>query len=323
MSSDSNQQIVSRFRGRVGIAVILLSIIGCACILTIGPARAFIRLPPHVSAFGTGFPGGTSYAIRGAGEPAEEVERLVGEHVDNWATQHGESIARSSELIARLHPGQAESVYLSLTAPRLSRRVLGRLQEFPRNEHYSLHLNLDIPEFTQDGSDALAELTNLDGLALGPRIRGISPKRDYRHVQITESDLAQVTGLQALRSLSFTHVKLPDAALLSIQGLPHLAELAFDDVQISPDGLEQVGRLTTLTSLCFQYMPVTDRNLSGLDKLASLERLWLNDTQITDAGLQHLEGMTNLREISLVNTRVTEIGVAKLRRALPAARITR
>lgn len=316
MSTDNNHQRARRFLRHFGVTGFVV-LICYASSLILGAARDRARLIPHVFCMGLGFCGGTSYEIRGTGEPVDEVERLVSERVDDWVTRASGAIAPSGEMIHR------QSVCLSITAPRLSRRVLGRLHEFPRNDRYSLHLNLDIPEFSRDGFAALGTLANINCLALGPRIRGISPKREFLHGQVTDADLAEVAKLQALRSLCFTHVKLPDAALLSIRDLPRLEVLSLDDVQISPEGLQHVGRLTCLTSLKLQFMPVTDAHLSALDRLTSLEQLGLNDTQITDAGLHHLAGLTNLREVSLINTRVSEIGVAKLRLALAEARITR
>lgn len=95
----------------------------------------------------------------------------------------------------------------------------------------------------------------------------------------------------------------------------------------SPDATDKdLQRLTpyleTATSLQLQYTKVTDAGLARLPEMNQLNYIDLYQTAITDEGLLHLYKFKALTRIDLNYTKVTAEGVAKLKAALPAARVS-
>ncbi len=324
---------------RVGVVVVviaLLSAVAYPCYLRIQAVRDRIRSEPRVSSSGLGCAGGYFFSIEGTGEPAAEVERRIAERVDDWVARESESLRQSCESIAHVSPGQRQSIGLSLNSPRLTPQILGRLDGFPRHECYSLSLSLDVAEFTPEGFAALAVLTNVDSLSLGPRVRGAIPERKRPYCPITEPNLAQVAKLNAIKGLAFTHVELKDAALRALNEMQNLTHLTLADVRIESAGLAHLGTLRNLKSLILLDMQIPETGLSSLSKLSNLEWLWIEQTSvsdaniaslsgltklaclhldsvpITDVSLSHMEGLSNLQELSFYRTPVTDAGLPHL-----------
>jgi hypothetical protein len=65
----------------------------------------------------------------------------------------------------------------------------------------------------------------------------------------------------------------------------------------------------------------TDADLAHFAAAPDVESISLVYTQVTDGGLEHLSGLKRLRTLDLRFTQVTPQGAARLREALPRARI--
>jgi hypothetical protein len=66
---------------------------------------------------------------------------------------------------------------------------------------------------------------------------------------------------------------------------------------------------------------ITDRGLEVLGTMTELEVLNLRNAKITDAGIDRIFGLRKLKQLNVVNTLLTETGVARLKAALPNARV--
>jgi hypothetical protein len=55
--------------------------------------------------------------------------------------------------------------------------------------------------------------------------------------------------------------------------------------------------------------------------MTELEVLNLRNAKITDAGIDRIFGLRKLKQLNVVNTLLTETGVARLKAALPNARV--
>lgn len=303
-----------------GVFALLLFIAAFPCYQAVRAERDRIARQPHVFSFGQGSGNHYTYWLRGTGESVDEVDRRIGEAVSNWVATEPAERAEQFRNIELKHP---HSLALSIEAPRFTSQILANLHEFPRSPLYRLHLAVDVDQFTPEGFAALRVLTNLDGLHLGPRIRGVLPERKLPHLLISKSDMAHVEHLRDLKQLSFSHVRLAPNALDALNDLEDIEWLGFDDVRFEPECLAAIRNLGNLKSLSIQFTPLTDDDLSNLRDLHALNDLWLDDTQITDAGLVHLKGLKNLDELSVSNTGVSEAGVAELKVSLPTLHVTR
>lgn len=66
----------------------------------------------------------------------------------------------------------------------------------------------------------------------------------------------------------------------------------------------------------------TQQSPASIQSRENLRMLNLSGTPVTDTGLVHLKGLKSLERLMLDYTKVTPAGVAKLRKALPDAKIT-
>jgi len=162
---------------------------------------------------------------------------------------------------------------------------------------------------------------------------------------VTDSGLANLSGLPQLRALHLRSTKVTDVGLVVLKGFPQLEGLALDSTKVSDSGLENIEALTKLQLLSLASTNVsdvglkhivnlkelnmldlsgtnvTDVGLANLEGLAELQMLVLSKTQITDAGLAHLAGLKRLRSLDLAGTKVSRAGVEDFRKRLPSCKI--
>ncbi|MFN0056373.1 MAG: leucine-rich repeat domain-containing protein [Planctomycetales bacterium] len=316
----------------------MLLLIGVGpCLRAVHEARERARNRPGVFCMQRGFFHGISCTIEGLGSPAPEVERLIGERVNDWVATNSNGLEPSVERLGRGSPEQPFSIYLNLESPRLTPEMLGNLSEFPRHPNFSLSLSLDVSQFTSIGLAAIAELTNIDQLSLGPRVLGITPERKLPYCRISASDLAHLANLNALRAVTFSHVELTDDALSALHDMANLTELTLTDVRIGTAGLVKIGGLSQLQALHLLDLPIPSGGLSGVIRLSNLKMLSIGSSSvaddemahlsglrtlvslnfncgaISDAALSHLEELSNLRELAISGNQVTDFGLAYLR----------
>jgi len=124
--------------------------------------------------------------------------------------------------------------------------------------------------FSDDWSEEIAELTQLEGLFFG----GGHP--DRRDKDLSDRGLASVAKLTNLQALSLIWTNVTDDGLVHVKGLTKLRWLSLSAAR-----------------------KITDKGLAHLKDLKNLEDLNLECTQTTAKGLVHLEGMTKMRRLRL------------------------
>lgn len=113
-----------------------------------------------------------------------------------------------------------------------------------------------------------------------------------------------------------------DSSLPALLALgSNITDLNIAKTGITDAGLEQIGAFPRLTRLNLHSTKVTDAGIAKLGELKHLNYLNLFDTKVTDKSLPLIKDLRKLEAVYLWKTKVTESGVAKLKRALPDARI--
>lgn len=113
-----------------------------------------------------------------------------------------------------------------------------------------------------------------------------------------------------------------DDVLAEIVGLDALKSLYIRQSNVTDAGMVRVGRLEHLQSLLLYQTEITDAGLENLRGLTKLQSLEIVDAAITDVGLSHLEKLVGLQSLILSRTKVTSGGLRRLREALPYTQIS-
>ena len=119
---------------------------------------------------------------------------------------------------------------------------------------------------------------------------------------VVDDDLAQLAGLNSLRSLSLDNVSVYDVGL-------EAKYRYFNPSGIPNPGLQEVILRPFPQSPFPTHADSTIAALEQLKRVKGLEILYLNGSQITDAGLEHIKGLPQLRRLNVVGTRITAAGV--------------
>ena len=118
-------------------------------------------------------------------------------------------------------------------------------------------------------------------------------KLDLGGTRITGTRLAHLQPLGLLQ-LSIYNTQVTDANLAHLTGLTTLRSLNLSGTRITSKGLEHLQPLTMLEWLNLSNTQVDDSGLVYLTGLTNLKKLNLKNTRVTDAGLKHLKGMPKL-----------------------------
>jgi len=124
--------------------------------------------------------------------------------------------------------------------------------------------------------------------------------------EVTDADLAHLTGLTALESLDLTDSRVTGPGLAHLAGLPALESLDLSYSRVTGAGLAHLAGFPALRSLVLAWRNVTEapRGISATAGLANL-------TELT--ALEHLYLMEDIGiTVFLMNTRI-----AKLQQLLP------
>ncbi len=154
----------------------------------------------------------------------------------------------------------------------------------------------------------------------GPATTRVSLLKTWR------GDPAALDALKALPNVQAVYIDCPsvnDEAIAKLKELPGLTALTIMTPQLTDAGLEHVKAIAGLTTLFLTDTKVGDAGLAHLAGLANLKELALSRTAITDAGLETLKGMKGLTTVYLIGAKVSDDAVAKLKEALPEARVVR
>ncbi|TKJ36439.1 MAG: hypothetical protein CEE38_11520 [Planctomycetes bacterium B3_Pla] len=123
------------------------------------------------------------------------------------------------------------------------------------------------------------------------------------------------------RAISFRGPHAIDKDMTLVTKVRSLRVLLLDRSSLTDAGLAHLHKLRNLQILSLFGTNVTDEGLGSLSGLVNLRHLDLSGTQVTDEGLEHLRSLKQLTTLILMDTRVTPEGVARLKVAIPSAKI--
>jgi hypothetical protein len=208
----------------------------------------------------------------------------------------------------------------------------------------------DRNEITSAGVASLGHLKHLTDLDLSlnkDKRFDLSPLANLKslehlqllHFAIVDEDLAHLSGLTKLKSLTIFPMKtdgpcVTDDGLVHLSGLTQLRGLQLDWTHIKGSGLAHLSRMTQLESLKIEYTrvdtldsipplprltslamnqtPITDQGLASITRLPNLKFLNLQGTPVGDEGLAHLSKLGSLKGLDVGRSKVTDAGLARL-----------
>jgi hypothetical protein len=137
---------------------------------------------------------------------------------------------------------------------------------------------------------------------------------------VEDRDVARIAAT-GIWQLSLAGTDVDDDDLIKLRSLENLEALCLSETQIGNATLAQLSTLPKLRHLELDQTGITDEGLRDAISLAALRWISLRSTAITDVGLNHLGNCRQLTYIQFDETNVTDEGLARLRAALPNARI--
>lgn len=198
------------------------------------------------------------------------------------------------------------------------------------------HLLLELPELKvvtlsehqvcDQWLDCVVEIPELQGLALyggenGPSHVSLEKLQSLKNLRsvllagewVTDEDVATISRLPNLESLSVLSPNITSSSLASIGQLTALRQLDLAGVeQLGDDGTEHLGKLTKLQHLTLLRTSVSDDTLAHLEGLSELRKINLRATHVGDAGMEHLASLRELRSLDIAGTHVGDTGMEHL-----------
>lgn len=169
------------------------------------------------------------------------------------------------------------------------------------------------------------DLFRLSVYAVAPRRMGTAPEifEPIRHLTglqvltisntgVTDKDLAFLTSLRSLRSLSLEfESRISRRGLAVLKDLPTLEYL--DLPEITDTGLKEVGQISSLKWLRIRTGRIWGPGLAELTKFPRLERLCIwGNKPIYDRHIKYLESLTQLKSLTLWGTPIETLTDASL-----------
>ncbi|MFV1995242.1 MAG: c-type cytochrome domain-containing protein, partial [Verrucomicrobiales bacterium] len=116
--------------------------------------------------------------------------------------------------------------------------------------------------------------------------------------------------------------KIGDEQVATIAPLAgNVTELDLSETAVSDGGLVMLSDFSKLTYLDLHDTRIGDETIEAMKNLAHLEYLNLYGTNVTDASLPMIAKFRKLKAVYLWKTEISEEGAAKLKKALPDAKI--
>lgn len=197
-----------------------------------------------------------------------------------------------------------------------------------------LALGLPTTKLTDEGLDAISELTSLKALSL------------EWNTSLTEKGIEHLRKLTNLDSLALRYMKLPSNTLRSVSEMSSLTDLVISssepfnheelglltrlkklrnltllDEKITDDDCKVLARLQNLQTLVLKNNPVTDRGVPSIASM-KLRILELSGTLITDRALVELAECKSLEKLKLVNCKgLSSTGLDRLKKSLPHCQV--
>jgi Leucine-rich repeat (LRR) protein len=120
-------------------------------------------------------------------------------------------------------------------------------------------------------------------------------------LSFTDDELAMLTSIPELRSISLGDTSISDDGMSSIVAcLSHLEHIqAENNPHITDVSVAAITRLPNLKSLSLRNTRVSDTGLAMLGDMPKLEQLYVDSPLITDSGVKHLGRLANLQTLHL------------------------
>ncbi|MCA9086498.1 MAG: protein kinase [Planctomycetaceae bacterium] len=236
------------------------------------------------------------------------------------------------------------------------------LDELPQDRHFRL-TGIDFGKFTKAGRagvpvsragwNAISQASRLQSLSLPPApLSGedvadlaectLISSLDVGGTNLTNADLAKLTGLKNLWSLDLSRTQVSGKGLeilrefsklqrLQLVGLKfndgdlaHLRDLPIDMLWLSGSNVTDAGlrflSTPTLITLYLEYTSIGDQGVANIASLP-LRSLLLHHTKVTSQSLKHLGEMKTLRTLGVMNTDIPEDDLLRFAESHPTCTI--
>jgi hypothetical protein len=162
-------------------------------------------------------------------------------------------------------------------------------------------------EFLQVTDANLATIT-------GPlRIRNLSLGR----TAVTDAGMKHLSGCTNLAWLDLTQTGVGDEGLAAIKDCRQLKQLFLEGTKITDASLPLIGSLAELEELDLSAVRISDDALTSLANLKKLKVLYLTNSPVSDKCLAHLKGLKQLETLETTGTKITPTGLKNLKLSLP------
>jgi len=138
-------------------------------------------------------------------------------------------------------------------------------------------------------------------------------KQYLAFLQVTDDDLAQTPGLEAITQLSLGRSSVTDRGLQYLKPCRKLLWLDLSQAKVTDVGLKNLAAASSLQQLFLEGTQITNASLRVVGELTDMEELDLTRLRISDDGLQHLTGLANLKTLYLTSSPITDAGLVQLR----------
>lgn len=131
-------------------------------------------------------------------------------------------------------------------------------------------------------------------------------------VPLTNSDLERLVDLPALEFLDLSRTQLVDGSLGLLRRLPALRILRLNSITLGDAAAADLAAITELTQLELQNSKLSSKGIAQLSALSNLQFLDLSNTPLYEEALPSLAKLSSLRAINLCGTKLTDAGLEHL-----------
>lgn len=136
----------------------------------------------------------------------------------------------------------------------------------------------------------------------------------------SDEGLANVAGLNRLKTLNATVSRVTDAGMVHLKDLAALETVILHGTKVTGQGLMHLkGKPLVLLGL--NQTALGDADMQTISSFTGLKSLFLVGTQITDASVPHLKKLTALTRLDLAGTKVSAAAKQELKTANPGLAI--
>ena len=150
------------------------------------------------------------------------------------------------------------------------------------------------------------------------------PEKEWKAVETAGGRIVRLSPSSSLLAIDFRLSEEPATDEQILAALPlasHIAHLDLSRSAATGAALDLAAKSPRLVRLDLGNTGIDDEALAAIKGLAELRHLNLHRSAVGDAGLRVLESLPSLEAVYLWQSNATEAGAARLRKALPYAKI--